>query len=108
MPEKKEIPEKLYFSIKEASKITNIAPHTLRFWEKKFPFLSPQKSKGGHRRYQKKDIEIILEIKKLIYERGFTIEGARKELQRERKKKESTVDLDFLKREIEEVIGLLD
>jgi len=85
--------EKLYYSIKEVSEKTNLPAYTLRFWEKKFPSFSPQKSKGGHRRYQKKDLELILTIKDLLYNRGFTIEGAKRELKKEKKEDKPNFDL---------------
>lgn len=72
-----EIPPKLYFSIQEASKLTGVKAHVLRFWESEFPDLKPKKSQSGRRTYQRKDLEKIFEIKHLLYERRFTIEGAR-------------------------------
>ncbi len=70
---------KKYKRIGEVSKITGLAPSVLRFWEKEFPQLSPTKRKG-QRLYSEKDLELILLIKDLLYERGFTIEGARRYL----------------------------
>ena len=110
MAGEKEIPEKLYFSIGEVSEITQLPSHVLRFWEDKFPLLHPYKSRGGHRRYQKRDIELILTIKDLLYNRGFTVEGARRELQDKRDKREREVanfNLAWLKEEIREIIKLL-
>ncbi|MEW6535996.1 MAG: MerR family transcriptional regulator [Candidatus Auribacterota bacterium] len=75
-----EIPPKLYFPIQEASSLTGVKPHVLRFWENEFPDLKPKKSKSGRRTYQRKDIERIIEIRDLLYERRFTIEGARQYL----------------------------
>lgn len=74
------IPDKLYFRIGEVSKLTRTEPYVLRFWEKEFPMLKPVKSSTGHRMYRRKDVELVLEIKKLLYQEGFTIEGARKRL----------------------------
>lgn len=74
------IPDKLYFRIGEVSKLTRTEAYVLRFWEKEFPMLKPVKSSTGHRMYRRKDVELLLEIKKLLYEEGFTIEGARKRL----------------------------
>lgn len=71
-----EYPDKLYFSIGEVSKITGLEAHVLRFWESEFSSLKPKKNKKGQRTYQKKDIELILRIKKLLYEKKFTIKGA--------------------------------
>lgn len=76
-----EIPDKLYFRIGEVAKLAGIKPHVLRFWESEFPSLGPKKSGTGHRLYRRKDVEQVLEIKRLLYERRYTIEGARKFLE---------------------------
>ena len=76
-----EIPNKLYFRIGEVAKIAGIKPYVLRFWESEFGSLGPKKSGTGHRLYRRKDVELVLEIKRLLYERRFTIEGARKVLE---------------------------
>ncbi len=73
-----EIPDKLYFRIGEVSRLAGIKPYVLRFWETEFPGLGPKKSGTGHRLYRRKDVEMVLEIKRLLYEKRFTIEGARK------------------------------
>jgi DNA-binding transcriptional MerR regulator len=74
------IPEKLYFRIGEVSKLTHTKPYVLRFWETEFPTLKPTKSKSGHRLYRRQDVELVLEIKRLLYGKGFTISGARNHL----------------------------
>jgi len=74
------IPDRLYFRIGEVSELTQTKPYVLRYWETEFPTLKPPKSRSGHRLYRRRDVEMVLEIKRLLYERGFTIEGARKEL----------------------------
>jgi len=74
------IPDKLYFRIGEVSELTRTKAYVLRYWETEFPTLKPVKSKSGHRLYRRQDVEMVLEIKRLLYERGFTIEGARKQL----------------------------
>lgn len=76
-----EIPDKLYFRIGEVSRLANVKPFVLRFWEGEFPQLAPKKSGTGHRLYRRKDVEMVLEIKRLLYEERFTIEGARNFLQ---------------------------
>jgi DNA-binding transcriptional MerR regulator len=75
-----EIPDKLYFRIGEVAKLAGIKPYVLRFWESEFSGLGPKKSGTGHRLYRRKDVELVLEIKRLLYEKRFTIEGARKGL----------------------------
>lgn len=74
-----EIPDKLYFKIGEVSEITGIKPYVLRYWETEFP-LSPKKSRTGQRLYKREDIELVLEISRLLYQEGFTIAGARRYL----------------------------
>ena len=76
-----EIPDKLYFRIGEVSRLAAIKPYVLRFWETEFPSLGPKKSGKGHRLYRRKDVELVLEIKRLLYEKRYTIEGARKLLE---------------------------
>jgi DNA-binding transcriptional MerR regulator len=74
------IPDKLYFRIGEVSELTQTKAYVLRYWETEFPTLRPVKSKSGHRLYRRKDVELIFEIRRLLYEKGFTLEGARKHL----------------------------
>jgi DNA-binding transcriptional MerR regulator len=76
-----EIPDKLYFRIGEVARLAGIKPYVLRFWETEFPSLGPKKSGTGHRLYRRKEVEMVLEIKRLLYEKRFTIEGARKYLE---------------------------
>jgi DNA-binding transcriptional MerR regulator len=70
--------KKLYYSISEVSKITNIEQYVLRYWETEFEQLKPQKNRAGNRIYTNKDIQLILHIKTLLRERKYTIEGAKK------------------------------
>ncbi len=74
------IPDKLYFRIREVSALTRTKAYVLRYWETEFPTLRPAKTRTGHRLYRREDVETIFEIKRLLYEEGFTIEGARKHL----------------------------
>ena len=80
-PGSPEIPDKLYFRIGEVSGILGVEPYVLRYWETEFPQLTPKKSGTGHRLYRRKDVELLLLIKRLLYEKRFTIEGARQNLQ---------------------------
>jgi DNA-binding transcriptional MerR regulator len=75
-----EIPEKSLFRIGEVSRLTATKTFVLRYWETEFPTLQPVKSPSGHRLYRRDDIETVFEIKRLLYEEGFTIAGARKHL----------------------------
>ena len=74
------IPDKLYFRIGEVSNLAHTKPYVLRYWETEFPTLKPTKSSTGHRLYRRQDVEMVLKIKRLLYEEGFTIDGARKYL----------------------------
>jgi len=76
-----EIPDKLYFKIGEVSELLGVEAYVLRYWETEFRALSPKKSGTGHRLYRRKDVELLLRIKHLLYEKRFTIEGARQSLQ---------------------------
>src|SRR2546425_12378679 len=78
-----EIPDKLYFKIGEVSELLGVEPYVLRYWETEFTVLQPKKSGTGHRLYRRKDVELLLRIKYLLYEKKFTIEGARQSLQAE-------------------------
>src|SRR4051812_20358654 len=82
------IPDKLYFKIGEVAKLADVEPYVLRYWETEFKEINPIKSKTKQRLYRRKDIETVLWIKQLLYEEGFTIDGARKKLRELRGEKE--------------------
>ncbi len=73
-------PEKLFYKIGEVSRLAGLETYVLRYWETEFPALHPQKTAGGQRVYTKKDVDLVLQIKQMLYEQGFTIAGARKRL----------------------------
>jgi len=75
-----QLPEKPLFRIGEVSRLTATKTFVLRYWESEFPTLQPVKSPSGHRLYRREDIDTVFEIKRLLYEQGFTIAGARKHL----------------------------
>lgn len=77
------IPEKIYFKIGEVCDLVGVQPHVLRYWETEFPMLSPQKNRSGQRSYRRRDVEMALRIKELLYDEMFTIAGAKKKLQAE-------------------------
>ena len=87
------IPDKLYFKIGEVSRITGVKPHVLRYWESEFGAFSPNKSRSQQRLYQRKDIEMVLRLKKLLYQEGFTIAGARKKLRESTAVQDDTLPL---------------
>jgi DNA-binding transcriptional MerR regulator len=72
--------EKDFYRIGEVSRLTNLKPFVLRYWETEFPMLEPVKSPSGHRLYRQEDVEMVLRIKRLLYDEGFTIAGARRHL----------------------------
>lgn len=74
------IPDKIYFTIGEVGKLCLLQPHVLRYWEQEFPQLAPNKRRGNRRYYQHKDVLVIRRIRHLLYQQGFTIEGARQQL----------------------------
>jgi DNA-binding transcriptional MerR regulator len=71
-------PDKLFYKIGEVSRIVGVEPYVLRYWETEFPFLKPRKNKSGQRVYIKRDVELLLDIKRLLYQERYTIEGVRK------------------------------
>jgi DNA-binding transcriptional MerR regulator len=83
------IPDKLYFRIGEVSRLCGLPTYVLRFWETEFPQLKPPKSNTGQRTYRRADVENVVRIKKLLYDEGFTIAGARAQLKAEGKKKQA-------------------
>ena len=89
------VPEKLYFRIGEVSRLCRLPAYVLRFWETEFPQLKPPKSSSGQRMYRRKEVEAVLRVKKLLYEEGFTIAGARQQLRAEGKTEKSQAPLPF-------------
>ena len=74
------LPDKIYFKIGEVARLTGVKPYVLRYWETEFNAIQPVKSRSRQRLYRKRDVELILKIKELLYESRFTIEGARKRI----------------------------
>ena len=111
------IPDKLYFRIGEVSALTQTEAYVLRYWETEFPTLKPVKSRSGHRLYRRQDVESVLEIKRLLYDKGFTIEGARKQLAGNSKGSEKQkhlfrasldgMQLKAIRRELESILTIL-
>lgn len=111
------IPDKLYFRIGEVSRLCGLPGYVLRFWETEFPQLKPPKSNTGQRTYRRPDVESVLRIKKLLYEQGFTIAGARQQLRAEVKRKQTTLpfaapaanvaELKQVRQGLKEILGIL-
>ena len=89
------IPDKLYFRIGEVATLCRLPAYVLRFWESEFPQLKPVKSSTGQRMYRKRDVESVVRIKRLLYEEGYTIAGARQQLRDEGKTDKTQVTLPF-------------
>ena len=87
------LPEKVYFKIGEVARILRVKPFVLRYWETEFELLKPGKAPSRHRMYRKKDVELLLEIKRLLYAEGYTIEGARKKLKEVKKEERQQLKL---------------
>jgi DNA-binding transcriptional MerR regulator len=75
-----EIPEKQYFKIGEVAQIAGVEPYVLRYWETEFKSIRPEKTRSNQRLYRRRDVEIVLEVKRLLYEEGFRIDGAKRRL----------------------------
>jgi DNA-binding transcriptional MerR regulator len=112
------LPDKIYFKIGEVSEIVGVEPYVLRYWETEFDVLKPSKAPSRHRLYKKRDVELLLDIKRLLYSEGFTIEGARKKLKETKKEEKSQLKLPLadlkykntllkIKREMESLRKLL-
>lgn len=113
------IPDKLFFRIGEVSKLCSLPAYVLRFWETEFPQLKPSKSNTGQRLYRRKDVENVLRVKNLLYEEGYTIQGARQFLKTESKRDRTQTALPFagapmrgqnlgeLKQGLRDVLGIL-
>lgn len=112
------IPDKLFFKIGEVAELAGVEQHVLRYWEEEFEPLKPQKNRAGQRLYKRKDVDLVLTIKRLLYEERYTIAGAKKKLKEGRKQ---NVQLDFafnrdsflewkqnIKKDLQEILNMLD
>lgn len=97
---------RLYYSISEVSDMVGVKPHVLRYWETQFKMLRPKKGRGGARMYRKRDVEILFQVKQLLYDQKFTIAGARRKLLDERGSREQ-IELPFSHTDREEMIRAL-
>ncbi len=102
-----EIPAKRYFSIGEASELCAVKPHVLRYWELEFPQIKPVKRRGNRRYYQRKDLDAIRTIRGLLYDRGFTVSGARQQLLFDSNPKNTDNSEDFLQEILADLEQLL-
>lgn len=104
------IPGKRYFAIGEVSDLCGVKPHVLRYWEQEFPQLKPVKRRGNRRYYQRHDVLMIRQIRSLLYEKGFTIGGARQQLSGDAAKDDTNQSQQIihqLRVELEDILQLL-
>jgi DNA-binding transcriptional MerR regulator len=103
-----EIPDKLFFRIGEVSELLGVEAYVLRYWESEFTALSPKKSSSGQRMFRRKDVELLFNIKHLLYDKKFTIEGARKALQnKDPEALKPTDPIPGIRREVADILKLL-
>jgi DNA-binding transcriptional MerR regulator len=95
------IPERVFYRIKEVCTLTGLKPHVLRYWEQEFKDIRPLKSSRGQRLYKRKDLDVIFTIKKLLYEKRFTIDGAKKYMSGQKHL------IDQIREELAEVVRIL-
>lgn len=107
-PDLPQIPEKLYFSIGEVATLCALKPHVLRYWEQEFQQLNPTKRRGNRRYYQRKDVIMIRRIKDLLYNQGYTIEGARHQLIVERRENENHPMKEVMQTTVRELENVLN
>jgi DNA-binding transcriptional MerR regulator len=98
---------RLYYSISEVSDLVGVKPHVLRYWETQFKMLRPKKGRGGARMYRKRDVEILFEIRQLLYDQRFTIAGARRRILDGRNDERDQIELPFTKLDREEMVRAL-
>lgn len=100
--------DRMFYKIRDVAKILDVKPHVLRYWETEFPTLNPQKNKNGQRVYTRKDVEMAMEIKRLLHVEKYSIAGARRLLRKKKGGKETGHALDVLRSTREELSGLLE
>jgi DNA-binding transcriptional MerR regulator len=91
--DQEQLPDKLYFKIGEVADIVGVKPYVLRYWESEFSVIKPAKTRSKHRLYRRKDVETLLQIKQLLHEQRFTIEGARKRLKSLQKEERQQLEM---------------
>ena len=101
------LPSKLFYRIGEASRITGLEQYVLRFWETEFPQIRPDKGKSKQRLYSRKDLDVILQVKQLLYKEGYTIAGARKKLNGRGDEDHAQAIIETAKRELREILEIL-
>jgi len=110
-------PRKIYYSITEVAEMADVKPHVLRYWETEFPLLRPRKNRAGNRTYREKDVQLVLLIRKLLYDDGYTIKGARRRVQEKRgdleqielpfTRSEQASSMNTIRKELESILAYL-
>ena len=98
---------KLFYRIGEVSRLSGLEPYVLRYWESEFPQLHPNKGKSGQRLYSKKDLDMVLKIKQLLYKEGYTISGARKKMNGKGDRDALVAVVETAKKELRELLEIL-
>ncbi len=102
------IPDKMFFKIRDVSMIVSVKPHVLRYWESEFPSLSPNKNRNGQRMYTRKDVKMAIDIKNLLHVERYSIAGARQKLKKRRGSAEPVTPMDAIKEAREDLADLLE
>jgi DNA-binding transcriptional MerR regulator len=107
--ERRTIPDKLFYKIGEVSSIAGVEPYVLRYWESEFLFLKPRKNKSGQRVYSRKNLELVLQIKKMLYQEKYTIAGVKKQLSGSSRKNDSVSmeTVKKIKKKLKEILKTL-
>ncbi|MBI4686543.1 MAG: MerR family transcriptional regulator [Nitrospirae bacterium] len=110
LPERKTIPDKLFYKIGEVSDIAGIESYVLRYWETEFPFLRPNKSRSGHRVYTRKNVELVLQVKHLLYNEKYTIAGVKRKFDETPPKKNSVSaeTIERIKKRLKDILHILN
>ena len=109
-----DIPSKIYYSISEVSEYTGVEPYVLRYWETKFSKLSPTRVGGNQRKYTRQDLELLFTIVRLLYEEGYTLEGAERKLRKgwppkpASRSSQMQTELVHVKHKLEDILRILD
>lgn len=106
---RKRIPDRLFYKIGEVSELAEIEPYVLRYWESEFPFLKPRKNKAGQRVYARKDLELVIQIRNLLYREKYTIAGVRKKFT-EHSAQKNSVSIETVKnirKRLKEILKIL-
>ena len=103
-----DIPNKMFFKIREVAQIVGVKPHVLRYWETEFTSLAPKKNRNGQRLYTRKDVQIAMEIRRLLHVERFSIAGARQQLKKRREPSTRKKSLQSAMEDLADILRILD